>query len=338
MKFYVVSPFSGSMKKLRERLGPSWNVYLWKIFTLGGARTFKSKVLLILEEIINFIRLVFDPGMYGKDRAIICEGCQFSVLLFGKWLQFIQAPKPIYILTFFIHAPYNSKSLLKILGFLLDQKVGLTAFSASDRDYFKGIGPAVDVRFSPYAAEIHLKTDLSQVKQGDYVFAGGYTNRDYNFLIRCAEKIPRQQFTIVCSHLNKITMTVPANVEILKDIHPDKFYELLAACKVNVIPLKSNVGASGQSVAVAAMQFAKPTLYPDFGIVSQYFTDGVSGLMYGPGDDDSFVSILNSVIEDPVRRAEIGNAAQQSWKRDFKQERFEDDIFEHLKEFFGVRV
>jgi glycosyltransferase involved in cell wall biosynthesis len=101
-----------------------------------------------------------------------------------------------------------------------------------------------------------------------------------------------------------------------------------------VIPLKENIGSSGQMVSIASMSLGKTTVFPDFPSVSQYFEDGTTGLMYRGGDEDSLVSILKLVKSDSKRCSEIGREAYTSWDRKFNGDRFAGAVIDHIKDFF----
>jgi glycosyltransferase involved in cell wall biosynthesis len=336
MKIFVVSAYSLSFKVLSVRLQPPWTAILWKVRTFGNKFRFNSKGIFILEESVNFLRLLLSPTIYKKDCLIICENCPFSVLMFGKWLRVWGIQKRIYLFHFFLHSLGNAAAIRKILKFLLDQEVGIMAFSSSERDYFKNLSPKADVRFTPWCGEPGFEVDPLQIENGDYIFSGGHSNRDYDVLIHCARKLPQTRFIIVCSKRNVMPEPIPANVKIFKDITPKNFHTLLARSKAVVIPLKNNVGASGQMAALAAMEFGKPAVYTDFDVVSQYFENGTNGLKYQAGNLDSLMLALSLILNDQSVCTEMGRQARLRWERAFKGNEMEQAIVNHLTDFMGI--
>jgi glycosyltransferase involved in cell wall biosynthesis len=338
MKLHIVSATTKTAEALRERLLSPWSACLWKAPAFGNKLRFNSKAVCFFEESVNFLRLTCSRGMYGKNQLIVCENCHVSVLLFGKWLRILGIPQRIYLLNFYLHDMGKAAIVKTILAFLLRQDVGIMAYSASDRDYFKKLSPTADVRFTPWCGEDGFDAGDLPIKDGDYIFAGGYANRDYNFFIRCAAAFPKQRFMIVCSKRNRIAGGPPENVEIFNDISPQEFHARMAASKAIVIPLKNDVGASGQMVAVAAMKLGKAILYPDFNGVAHYFEDKVSGLQYKAGNIDSLKNAISFVLENPSVCMKIGAKARQQWQARFRGDQLNKALEQHATEFLGIRL
>jgi len=338
MKIIVVSAYTLTARVLGEWLLSPWTASLWKVRAFGNNLRINGKAVFMLEEAVNFLRLFFCADMYKKNGMILCESCHFSVLLFGKYVRFLGIHKRLYLFNFFLHDLGSSEIVQKILKFLLNQDVAMMAFSSSERDYFKKLAFNADIRFVPWGGEPGHEIDPLQIKRGDYIFAGGYSNRDYDLLIRCARKFPRQRFIIVCSRRNGITETAPPNVEIHKEISPKEFHMLLAGSMATVIPLKNNVGASGQMAALAAMEFGKPTIYADLDVISQYFENGKSGLKYEVGNAESLMAALSLLLEDQSAREKLGKRAFFCWERAFKGDRMAQAIADHLADFMGVAL
>jgi glycosyltransferase involved in cell wall biosynthesis len=337
MKIFVVSAFTKTMRQISSGIHPPLSATFWKVSTFKKNLQFKNKAVWMMEEGVNFLRLLVHPGIYKKEAVIICEYCHYSVLLFGKWLGFFGSRKPIYLINFYIHGYYNTPIVRKILGFLLTENVGLMAYSSSDREYFKTINPKADIRFAPWSGEESFEIDPLQKKDDDYIFAGGYANRDYDLVIRCARKFPHQQFIIVCSKLNVIMESQPSNVCIIRDVSKKEYHTFMANSMATIIPLKNNVGSSGQMAAIASMQFGKITFYPDFDMVSQYFENEKSGFMYRAGDADSLSLTLSMFIKNPSKYSQIGHDARLRWETYFKPDQFERKIGEHMKDFMEQR-
>jgi glycosyltransferase involved in cell wall biosynthesis len=337
MKFCVVSHGgSHAFQEVNSRISPPWRAISWRVFTLEKLGRFRGKAAWVIEEIVNFVRLILAPSLYGIDTMMLADSHYASVLAFGKWLALLGLPKRIYIINIFLHESQGNRRLQTMLKFLLGQDVGIMAFSVSDREYFKNLNTRVNARNVPWCFEEEIGIVQSDIQNGEYIFAGGYSNRDYDLLIRCARKFPNQRFEIAASKRNSVIGELPPNVHLSIDISQKEFHVLLAGCKVNVIPLKSDVGSSGQMVAIAAMRLAKATVYPDFAMIGQYFQNEKDGLMYRPGDVDSLASALRRLLDNPDLRAEMGRQARRSWETKFNGDVFKRAIFEHMADFMGV--
>lgn len=335
LEIRLITVWPATKERLSSCLDAHWNISVYRPYQFKKGRRFRGKISLLLEEWLNFLKLLFDPGMYGGGRVIACEYCHYSILLFGKWLKLLGIPKRIYLFNFYIHGLGKHRTVQAILKYLLAQDVALMVQSKTELAYFKQLSSSADVRFSPYCRAEITDVNPAQIRLGDYVFAGGYTNRDYDILLRCAERLPELKFMIVCSRLNSFSVAIPANVEILRDIPAQEFHTLMAASRVAVIPLRDDVGSSGQMVAIAAMQFGKTIIYPDFDVISQYFEDKISGLRYRAGDTDSLFTTLSSVFLNQDRLKEIGAKARRKWEAQFRPENFVNAICAHMKSFLG---
>jgi len=335
MKLQFVSANPKAYETFEALICPPWKAVFWKATSFGNP--FRRGWHFVLEIVITFFRLIISLEMYKKEGVIVCTDNHISVLAFGKWLRFWGIRKRIYILSWILYNAYNNEVVQKILGFLLDQDVGIMAFSGSDRDYYMMLGKKADVRSVPWCGDDPgFEIDPSQIKDGDYIFSGGHANRDYDLLIRSARKFPELRFVIVCSRDNSITEEIPANVHISKNISSKEFHALMAGSLATIIPLKANVGSSGQMAAVAAMKFGKATIYPDYDVVSQYFDNGVNGLMYNANSLDSLSSAVSLILADPVRRCRIGLEARKKWKTNFTPDIFLRAICDHMADFLGV--
>jgi glycosyltransferase involved in cell wall biosynthesis len=329
----LVTAWPGTKDRMSTCLGAHWKITVYEVYQLRKGRRFKGKSLLLLEEGANLLRLLFNPELYERNRLIACEYCHYSTLLFAKWLRLLGIPTRVYLFNYYIHGLGNQRAIQGILKYLLKTNVGLMVQSKTELTYFRQLSSSADIRFSPYCrAEI---TDVTpdMLELGDYVFAGGYTNRDYDLLLRCAAILPENSFVIVCSRLNVLSAAVPGNVKVLRDIPAHEFHKLLAASRVVVVPLRDDVGSAGQMVAIAAMQFAKTTIYPNFDVISQYFEDQTSGLMYKAGNIDSLRAALSFAVSNSARLLEIGINARQRWEALFRPENFISAICAHINDF-----
>jgi glycosyltransferase involved in cell wall biosynthesis len=152
---------------------------------------------------------------------------------------------------------------------------------------------------------------------GDYYFAGGYSNRDYPALIAAFRAIPAR-LVVICSALNKEldAIDLPANVTILRDLPSDAFDAYVRNAKACIIPLKHDTGASGQSVMLRLMRNRKAIIATDFGSVRGYVADGESGLLIADIERDLPAAVAR-IERDPAAAAALGAAAYERYCRYF---------------------
>jgi glycosyltransferase involved in cell wall biosynthesis len=188
--------------------------------------------------------------------------------------------------------------------------------------YQANLGIAAErMHFLPYGdwsgSDAPASPDAPSSGEGEYYFAGGYSNRDYAALIAAFHNVPAQ-LLIVCSALNKEldAIDIPPNVTILRDLPGDQFDTYVRDAKACIIPLKHDTGASGQSVMLRLMRNRKAIIATDFGSVRGYIIDGESGLLVKDIEHD-LPAIIARIEGDPRATATMGEAAYQRYCRYF---------------------
>jgi glycosyltransferase involved in cell wall biosynthesis len=153
---------------------------------------------------------------------------------------------------------------------------------------------------------------------GDYFFAGGYSNRDYPSLIAAFRSIPAARLVIICSALNKEidAIDLPPNVTVMRDVASEVFDSCVRHAKACIIPLKYDTGASGQSVMLRLMRNRKAIIANDFGSVRGYVVNGESGLLVKDLERD-LPAIIAEIECDPATASALGDAAYERYCRYF---------------------
>lgn len=226
---------------------------------------------------------------------------------------FINARKNIIVMSFFLHGLGRKKFVQKVLRFLLgDKKVILIVQSDYEAEYYSQLmGKERVVRFPFCQHEVSVSEEFG--KGEAYIFAGGYTNRDYECLFEAARKVG-YNFVVICSRLNQIEIDQkPGNVRILRDASPSEFHGYLKNSKMVIIPLKERTGSSGQMVALAAMFFKKAVIYTNIDSVSQYFADGVSGIPYEINNAEDLADKIRHLLTESKLREELGANAYKTY-------------------------
>lgn len=250
-----------------------------------------------------------------KYNVIILDSHVVAVpfLFLVKIFPFVNAEKNIIVMSFFLHSLGEKKVIQKILRFVLKgKKVLMAAQSDYEVEYYSQLMGKTKVVHFPFCQH---EVSISEVcgKGEEYIFAGGYTNRDYECLFEAARKI-NQNFIIICSKLNQIDLAQkPDNVKILRDTSHADFHGYLKNSKIVVIPLKEKTGSSGQMVALAAMLFKKPIIYTDIDSVSQYFEAGVSGIPYQINNAEDLADKIRYLLAEPQLRERLGANAYETY-------------------------
>ncbi len=316
---------------LTDHLAKYCRVKLLPLRRPGRHRAFSGKFGLGISSALQFFRLLFSPAACNPHTLLITDSAHYPCLLIARILSLFGVRKNIYLFNFYIHQMGTRRAVRRILAWLLHGNVALMVQSSGERDYFTALSPVANVRYFPYCRGPIEAVDPDAIRTGDYVFAGGYTNRDYETLVAAARGLPDVPFIIVSSRLNHLARTLSPNIRHFQDIDLRRFHNLLAGARLVVIPLKENVGSSGQMVALAAMQFSKTVVYPGFDVVAQYFVDRVSGMEYEAGSSESLRDTIRELYSGADRLRTIGVRARKRWETEFSMARFESALVDHIK-------
>ncbi len=200
------------------------------------------------------------------------------------------------------------------LRFMMNNdKLTLIAQTPGEIDFYRRLSKKINLCFVPYCSDVKELTTRVSLTEG-YIFTGGYTNRDYPLMLKLAERMPERKFLIVASKLNKGLDILPPNVELRREVTPAEFSQLMEGASIVVVPLKEDVGSSGQMLCIQAMRYHKPIVYTDVSSISYYFAKD-SGVPYNIGSLDSLQTALTSLYDDEEKARKMGdNAYRESLK------------------------
>ena len=272
---------------------------------------------LVAHELRAFPQLLTVIMREPDEVALVCSTAQYAALMAARVAALLGRHPRVYLYNFYLHALGRIRLVRALLRLVLTTSVGILAWSPHEVDYFSSLAPGMHIDYFPYAGQNIEGVPSEAVGIGSHVFAGGYANRDYATLIAAARELPELPFTVICTAANRLPSNLPPNVQVLRNVAPGEFYKRLAGSLCVVLPMEYDVGSSGQMVALAAMQFGKLTLYTDFPCVSQYFTNGETGIAFGAGDVHGLCRQLAAVAHDEGLAARIGAAARKHWESEF---------------------
>jgi len=331
---YLINQYKEIQDEIINTLDDHYQVIVIRSTELTKNK-FKGKIVLIIEEILFLIKLItITHKLYNKN--IICGSHHYSLLLYNKFLNLLKSNNKIFLFNLYIHKSSKYYFIKKILKFLLNQKIGMMVQSKNEIDYFKSISKNIDISYFPLCInDVNFNKNLCSITS-DYIFSGGYTNRDYDLLIESSKNFPDINFIIICSNLNKLPDSHPKNVTILKDLPSDTFHSYLYNSKIVIIPLKEDVGSSGQMVALAAMQAGKPIIYPNFDVISQYFNNMINGVEYEAGEILSLNKSIKFCTENNDIACNIGENAKNKYFENFKRNNFLGALRNNINRYFEI--
>lgn len=155
---------------------------------------------------------------------------------------------------------------------------------------------------SNWGKEILKKNET--ITDGDYIFSGGSSYRDWDLLIDTAERLPQYKFVCVSRKSHFPNRNVPRNLTVFFDLKEDEFQQKLKNSKIVFIPINIET-QGGQIVIFEAALYHKPVITTDTIAISQYIKNGENGLLIGFKDVDSATSAVTRLMEDSKLQEEF---------------------------------
>ncbi len=300
---------------------------------LSRGRFHQRAVVRVIRQVVTCSR--FFPVIFsGSDPCVfICQSWHYSALIAAKIARFLGKKVYVYLFNFFVNPATRRGPLHWLYRSLLDRHVGVYVNSPDEVAYYNALNPSIAVSYYPFCLGKIEGVDPDASPASDRVFSGGHTNRDYDLLLEAAEELPRTRFLLACSVATILPPRIPFNVSIVKDTPPEEFHRMMATSRMVVVPLASDLGSSGQMVALAAMQFGKIVVYADYPCLSQYFEDDVTGIRYAPGDRSSLIRAITKALECSRSSSPIGSRARQVVQERYSWDAYERKLIENAGEF-----
>ena len=325
MKLLIIIPYEGFSRHVSHYLDEMQEITTttvippyYSCYSRTGKMLDKKQVVAVM--VFNFFFFIYRFVIRKREKyeVILLNSHIVAIpfLFLARILPFINARKKIIVTFFFLHGLGKKRVVQKILRFLFrNRRVLLVAQSSDEVEYYSQLMDKDKIIYFPFCQhEVSISEDCG--KGEEYLFSGGYTNRDYECLFEAARKV-NHKFIIICSRLNQIdTKQAPNNVRILTDTPSKDFHGYLKNSKIVIIPLKDKTGSSGQKVALAAMLFKKPIIYTNIDSISQYFEDGVTGIPYEINNAADLSDKIQRLLSTPDLREKLGaNAFKTYYER-----------------------
>ena len=167
---------------------------------------------------------------------------------------------------------------------------------------------------------------LAEYVDGEYVFCGGRTNRDFATVLEAVSEL-RCPTIFVAGKDAGFPAHVPEHVSIYRDISSESFQRLVQEARIVVVALKRPDISSGQVVLSRAMQSGKPVIVSAIAGIDDYVTPGQDAMVFAPGDVKDLTAKLAFLLESPERRKEMGAAARLTFERSFNSKAFAEQLF-----------
>lgn len=169
-------------------------------------------------------------------------------------------------------------------------------YSQSEVQHYSTIFPKAKEKFHfvkfglPVSNTNYTDTAL---KNENYFFSTGFSNRDYEFLINVFNNTPLK-LKIACPHLKT---AIPQNVEILDNCFGEEMKRQMCNSIAVLIPLKNLNISSGQLVFITAMQLGKPLVITDSIPTRTYLDHNIDAIIV-PNDIKQWRDAIDKLIND----------------------------------------
>jgi hypothetical protein len=146
----------------------------------------------------------------------------------------------------------------------------------------------------------HYHTTLQNfeftVKQGDYIFAGGNSARDYKTFIEAVRDLDVPVF-IATTARGVAEMTSQCPHITVRGVSEQEFRTLLAGCRIFIEAHdKDFPRTSGHQTMLNAMACGKPVVIADQVSAEWYVRDGIDGLVVPIADPDAMKRAISSLL------------------------------------------
>jgi len=250
----------------------------------------------------------------GSDRLVIIGWQAFPVLALIK-MGVLPRPAKTVVVGLFVHSPHLRK--IVNLFIRLVRFPGLSFITGSQKESDELINnarlPAENVYYQLWREDLDGQVAERDIVEGDYVFSGGYSNRDYDLLLRSMKGLDAP-LVIVASVKNTIADHDPAQVRIHRDINESEFERLLAQSRIVVLALKSQGDGCGQSVLLRVFRNGKPLIMTRHASVVDYVGDDYPGFV--PLDDEvAMKAAISRALHDEAYRNRLAAEVRSAQAR-----------------------
>jgi glycosyltransferase involved in cell wall biosynthesis len=171
-----------------------------------------------------------------------------------------------------------------------------------------------------------------QATHGNTICSAGLEFRDYPTLIAAVRDLDVRCVIAAGSQWSKRADTsqgvnLPPNVEVCSLDHP-ALRELYARSEIVVMPLQDVEFQAGVTTILEAMAMGKAVICSRTKGQTDVIVDGVTGVYVPPHDVEALRAVIQSLLADPARAAEMGAAARDYAVRTVDVRRYADRIAE----------
>lgn len=258
-------------------------------------------------------RVLRARGLWTRDDRVLIVGWQALPVLALIRAGVLPRPARLLVMGCFIHGERARRIVNGAWRRLRFPGLGFITFSPGEtRNLIDEVGmPADSVHYHLWRQELDGQAQ-SQAEDGS-IFAGGFSNRDYDLLLRAAEPLAAP-LVIVASARNTIAAPASARTTIHRDLPEGEFEDLLARSTVVAMPLRSQGEACGQSVLLRVLRNGKPLVATRHESIEEYLGADYPGFV--PHNDVTALrAALASALQQPALRAALSERIREAGRK-----------------------
>ncbi|MDP2910003.1 MAG: glycosyltransferase family 4 protein [bacterium] len=253
------------------------------------------------------------------DKGVICERCKdkefFNAIIRKCW-------RNSFFLSFFL------AKLLYKSGFFLKNVDSFIVTSKFSREKF--------IEFGLEEKRMHLKVNFLTIEPKE-------NSRDYNYALFLGRLVDYKGVETlmkafkICSSFNlKIVGDGPLrrgvqsfasshnNIEWLGRIERDSVLEAIENSSFVIFP--SECFENMPIAIIESFAFSKPVLASNLGAIKEFVIDGVSGILFEPGNEKDLAAKISYLFSHGSERMEMGKNANKIYRERFNKEKNYRDL------------
>lgn len=231
---------------------------------------------------------------------ILFTGTEREDAIFALFQTILPGKKIIHIMTCCLWKRERNefiKIFKKFLIRLMVKSVSLFVVWSQDEieNYHKEFGiPKDKLKFIPHHST--LKNYNFKIYDGNYIFAGGNSSRDYITLIKAVENFSIKTVIALTDYSLIEGINIPDNVEIVS-LSKEEFRQYMAGSKMVVVPLKNNLlQSAGQQTYLNAMSMKKPVIVSKAPGVKDYINNYETGIIVEPENPEALRKAISFIL------------------------------------------
>src|SRR3990172_1187546 len=230
-------------------------------------------------------------------------------LLFAFWARLLGSRTSIVIHNLIVPQRHGLNGFLRnsFIRFCLKKVELVTVSSAAETNAYRKrfANNRTRFHFIPFGIDV---PHVSSMVDGDYLFSGGRSNRDYRTLFPAVDGLPVRVRVIAQKH-NVANLAIPANVDInYSDF--DTFDENRRNAQFVVVPRDRPGESSGQLVLLKAMAFGKAVIVTKNDGLADYVEHEKNAILVKPHQSDDLRRAILRLTADVEMRRRIGAQAR----------------------------